>query len=143
MSSSGFQATKLSDSTDIWFIYLLFKIVLSQLLLIHNVVRSYFFFFRPCAGSDTLFDKLWLVRLPWAAWQCVWLFHIYSITLSNTPTTLKSTNSSSFKTIFEYSSFVDSGFSIIDSWLHSLSLLLFMLSYSLTVYPNPNLCLVY
>jgi len=32
--------------------------------------------FRPCVGSDTLIDKLWLVRLACAAWQCVWLLSI-------------------------------------------------------------------
>src|SRR5690606_15666731 len=26
-----------------------------------------------CVGKDTLFDKLWLVRLDCTAWQCVWL----------------------------------------------------------------------
>jgi hypothetical protein len=28
-----------------------------------NVVQSCFIFFRPCVGKDTLFDKLWQVRL--------------------------------------------------------------------------------
>ena len=31
------------------------------------------FLFSVCVGKDTLFDKLWLVRLDCAAWQCVWL----------------------------------------------------------------------
>jgi hypothetical protein len=39
-------------------------------------VPRFLFFFLPCVGSDKLFDKLWLVLLLCAAWQCVWLFSV-------------------------------------------------------------------
>ncbi len=42
MSSSGFQLTKLLDSTELCFIVLRFKIALNPLLLIHNVGGSFF-----------------------------------------------------------------------------------------------------
>ena len=42
MSSSGYKATKLSDSIDLLLISLHFKLALNPLLLIHNVVRSLF-----------------------------------------------------------------------------------------------------
>jgi hypothetical protein len=93
MSSSGFQATKLSDSTDLRFIVLCFKLALNPLLLIHIVTHHWLY--SVLLGFQRwqrhTFLQFLACVIAGANCKCVWLYAVGSTLNSISLHSIKST----------------------------------------------------